>query len=123
MNNVFFEARKLGLFMDVQSSADVDTDMCFMWSASHLALSNSRFSALIAECACAHEPTGVYTFVYKEFTKDEKLVKLYTIIWSNCWLKNSVSVIDVDFVKALVLEVGRLVDYHLGMFLKPEGCF
>jgi hypothetical protein len=76
LNNVFFEARKLGLSVDVHSSIDVDADMYFMWSAMHLALSNSRFSALIANCASKHKPTNIYAFAYDGYTKDAKAGKI-----------------------------------------------
>ena len=76
LSNVLFEARKLGLSVDVHSSIDVDADIYFMWSAMHLALSNSRFSALIAKCASMHKPTNIYTYAYDGYTKDLKAGKI-----------------------------------------------
>ena len=76
LSNIFFEVQNLGLSVDVHSSADVDADIYFMWSARHLVLSNSEFSTLIAKCACTHKLTSIYTFAYEKFIKDREAGKI-----------------------------------------------
>ena len=76
LGNSLYEAQKNGLSIDVKSSSNVDEDLFFMWSSSHLVPSNSEFSFLIANCAALERPTNIYPHVFQAFNKDCKNSKI-----------------------------------------------
>ena len=84
LGNALYEAQENGLSIDVKSSSNVDEDLFFMWSSSHLVPSNSEFSFLIANCAALERPTNIYPHVFQAFTKDRKNGKIK-------WSKNTIN--------------------------------
>ena len=83
LGNALYEAQENGLSIDVKSSSNVDEDLFFMWSSSHLVPSNSEFSFLIANCAALERPTNIYPHVFQAFTKDQQNGKIK-------WSKNKI---------------------------------
>ena len=91
LGNALYEAQENGLSIDVKSSSNVDEDLFFMWSSSHLVPSNSEFSFLIANCAALERPTNIYPHVFLAFTKDRKNGK---IKWSKSTIEHEQKFIE-----------------------------